>query len=154
MGIFPRFCCSCGNIFPCVASCMNNHNQAKSWEYFRDFVAVVGIYFLVLRHACTTTTRQNHGNISAISLQSWEYISLCRVIVRDHEQAKLWEYFRDFIACCGNIRESYCHTQIVCHFVAAIAGSGSGFGCIVGTVNCDKFGLLCQQLSNHPCACV
>jgi len=23
------------------------HNQAKSWEYFRDFIAAMGIYFLV-----------------------------------------------------------------------------------------------------------
>jgi len=134
MGIFPRFCCSRGNIFPCVASCMNNHNQAKSWEYFHDFVAVMGIYFLVSCRACTTTTRQNHGNISAISLQLWEYISLCRVIVHDHKQAKLWEYFRDFVACCGNICESCRHTQpgknrLPFRF-AAIAGSGSGFGCI------------------------
>jgi len=27
---------------------MHDHNQAKSWEYFRDFVAVMGIYFLML----------------------------------------------------------------------------------------------------------
>jgi len=49
------------------------HNQAKSWEYFHNFIAAVGIYFLV-------------------------YNGLC---MHNHNQAKLWEYFRNFVAVMG-----------------------------------------------------
>jgi len=88
------------------------HNQAKSWEYFHNFVAAVGICFLVSRCACTT--------------KSWEYfrdfVAVMRIFLQfasclhnHHNQAKLWEYFRTFIAC-------MCRLTVVgkfCNFVVA-----------------------------------
>jgi len=107
-------------------------HKAKSWEYFRDFVAVVGIYFLLLhRHAYTT-----------------------------NKQAKSWEYFREISLPAMGISASHVAThnqaKIVCDFIAAIAFElWLWLHCgRLGAVNCDKFGLLHQQLSNHPCACV
>jgi len=75
------------------------------WEYFRDFVAAVGIYFLVSHHACTTTTKQNRGNISAILLQLCEYFCVICIMLTNHQPTRQnrgnisaislqsWEYF-------------------------------------------------------------
>jgi len=107
-------------------------HKAKLWEYFRNFIAVVGIYFLLSRQRAYTTNKQ----------------------------AKSWEYFREISLPAMGISASRvtAHNQakIVCDFVVAIACElWLWLRCgRLGAVNCDKFGLLCQQLSNHPCACV
>ena len=78
MGIFLRFHCSCGNDSMSHIVLTQPHNQAKSWEYFRDFIADVGMFLQVALHLHNHTTRQTCGNISAISLQPWEcFCQLC-----------------------------------------------------------------------------
>jgi len=72
VGIFPRFHCSHGNVSTSHVVLTQPHNQAKSWEYFHDFIAVVGMFLQVVLCLYNHTTRQTCGNISAISLQPWE----------------------------------------------------------------------------------
>jgi len=74
-------------------------NQAKSWECFRDFVAAVGMFLQVALFAyTTTTTRQNHGNVSAILLQLWDFSASCIMLIQPPQPGKKsWEYFRELL---------------------------------------------------------
>ena len=107
---------------------------AKLWEYFCDFVASMGIYFLVLHCACT---RQNRGNISAILLQLWEYISFCRVGVHTQPTSRQnrgsisvrfrclpWEYLQVVLPHTTRQKSSAISLWLL-HL-------SCGFGCIVG----------------------
>jgi len=84
----------------------NHHNQAKLWECFHDFVAAMGMFLKVALFAyTTTTTRQNCGNVSTISLQLWEcFYKLCHFAYTTTTTRQN----------CGNI-SVHCIVCISCH---------------------------------------
>ena len=79
VGIFPRFRCSCVNISVWFALLTNDQppRPGKSWEYFRDFVAAVGMCCSSSRSRELTNHQPlrlgNTGNVSMISVISLQW---------------------------------------------------------------------------------
>jgi len=113
MGIFLQFRCSHGNVSASHVMLTQPHNQAKSWEYFRNFVAVVGMFPQVALHLHNHTTRQTHGNISTISLQLWEcFRKLCCAYTTTQPGAVMGMFFHksQYSVLLQHERTQTCHT--------------------------------------------
>ena len=90
----------------CIIHCLQTTNQAESWEYFCNFVAAMGMFLQVTLCLHNHTTRQNHGNISAISLQLWECFHKLHCTYTTTLPGKLMGIFPQFHCSCGNVSAS------------------------------------------------
>jgi len=100
--------CECFCVI-CIIHCLqttNHHNQAELWEYFRDFVAAMGMFPQVTLCLHNHTTRQNRGNISMISLQLWECFHESHCAYTTTLPGKLVGIFLRFRCSCGNVSAS------------------------------------------------
>ena len=116
MGMFPRFCCSRGNVSASRIVCLHNHhNQAKSWECFHDFVAAVGMFVV-------SFCLHNHHN----QAKSWEYFCVSRCLHR--LSSKSWYYCISLISLRLLAVSGSCELWLWLRCVGT-----------VNVVNCNKF---------------
>ena len=100
--------CECFCVI-CIIHCLqttNHHNQSELLEYFRDFVAAMGMFPQVTLCLHNHTTRQNRGNISMISLQLWECFHESHCAYTTTLPGKLVGIFLRFRCSCGNVSAS------------------------------------------------